>query len=230
MATFSVQQIIDRAKAAADMRDDFVQPATWINWLNVAIQKLERLIAATGYLLREIWSDVTINGDQFYPLSGAFAICAVFQLDNDRFRYVPTTDMLLQRSNSVDTGDAAAWRAIIDQEGTPNIEFIPRPTSGTYRVFMVLEPARVTTVTDIVQYPMGWEEYLVLELAKRALAKEETSNPMIDREHDDITRHIEATSWDRQFAGAHQIRNVDKLERGWQRFPFIPSVNRWQFF
>jgi hypothetical protein len=95
-------------------------------------------------------------------------------------------------------------------------------------VSVLRQPDELTADTDEVTYPMGFEERVVLGMARRALSKEETINPGIEAEIQRIEQHIDEVAWNRLYAGA-QIRNVDRVERGWHTTMHIPTRDYWVF-
>lgn len=229
MATTTVTEIIERAKSAADKTNsNHVTQIELLRWLNVENHKLATFIARAGYVLQQGREDITANGASEYSITDPICILGVYQLEAGRYRRLRQSDFQdgAGRIDTVTTGDATVYRVYQNSSNQTTLEFYPKPSSGTYQVFTVPQPATLT-ISSSVSYPMGWEEYLVLGLAKRMLAKEETINPALEREYDDIGRHIERAAWDRVLAGNQAVRNVDKVERGWTRLPQIPSREHW---
>jgi hypothetical protein len=217
MAITSVQELIERARSAADMSDNFVTQAEWIRWANVENRKLAAFIARTGWVLQEDVHDVVADGSAVYSVPEVMAILGVYEMSGGRYRRLRHSDIMDGAGRIAEDirGTAMRWRVTQNAAGTLDLHLHPRPSSGTYRVVFVPQPAPLTSEADTVNYPMNWEEYVVYGMAKRALAKEETTNPRLESEADDVSRHIEQTCWDR-LMGAHQkIRNVDRVERGW---------------
>lgn len=234
MPTFTVQKLIDRAKAAADMHDDFVTPSQWIDWLNVEILSLERFIAQSGYVLRESQEIVSADGNSVYELQKEpLAVLAVFEDVDGRFRRLRGEDVIDGQNlrDYADSGRATKFRVSSSADGTLFLGLYPAPQAGqTYRVSMIEVPPTVAATTDTVSYPLGWEERLVLGLARRALSKEETVNPGVESEIRRIEEHIEETAWNRLFANSGaRVRNVDRVERGWLDSPEVPPRDYWVF-
>jgi hypothetical protein len=221
MPAVTVQELIDRAKAAADMHDDFVTDAQWILWANIENQKLWSFVARCGYVIREDREDIPATGATQYTFNEPAAILGVYELVGSRYRRIRHSDAQDGAGyiNTGTNGQATMFRVFQNTNGQVSLQLWPVPTSGEYKVYVIPQADTLDATSDSVNYPMGWEEYIVLGMAKRALAKEETRNPMVDAEHDDISRHIESTAWERLFGAHKSIRNVDRVERGWSNYP-----------
>lgn len=232
MPTFTVLELVDRAKAAADMLDDFVTPAQWEAWVAVERMSLERLIMQAGYVLTEAVVTINANGATSYPLTGGgdlLAILAVYEVVDGRYRRIRSDDIFDGKAgrDTADTGFASRFRVKQGAPGELEIAFYPRPTTGTFHVVYIPAP-EAAGLNDPVSYPLGWEERIVLGLARRALAKEETVNPSIEAEIRRIEEHIEETAWNRMYASSGaRVRNVDKVERNWFDSPEVPARDYW---
>lgn len=242
MPAVSVNTIIARARDAADMQDSFVTPTTWLRWFNLERWMLDLFIARSGYVLKQTISTIAADGSSGYDISDALVILGVYELtDSNVYRRLRHSD-LMDGAGHIDyvagassSGAAQtfniAWRPGASTNTT--VTLYPIPTTGTYVVFYIVEATAVSTSdnldTTLVYYPAGWEERIVLGMARRALAKEESPTGEVGRQILECERFIETMAFDRVF-GAHQtVRNVDKVERGWssQTDHLNPSHWRW---
>lgn len=233
MPTFTAQQLIDRAKAAADMHDDFVTPEQWLAWLRVEVVDLELFIARQGYVLRETMFPITANGAETYSIPGVMAIVGVYHDDNGHLRRLrsadPFTRMRQIGTPALYKGPAREFYAAAGANDGISLSFYPRPDTGNYVVWYIAHPEGPDAVNDTVTYPLGWEERIVLRLAKRALAKEETANRHINEHLIEVDRHIEEAVWSRLLAQNPAVRNVDKVERDRADFTRWPAASEWFF-
>src|SRR5689334_13387150 len=94
MPTFTVQQIIDRAKAAADMHDDFVTDAQWMAWLNVEVPALESYLARSGYVLRETIFTYVVDSLGLASVPSVLAIVGVYRNVSGRLARLRSADPL----------------------------------------------------------------------------------------------------------------------------------------
>lgn len=236
----SVQTLIDRAKAAADMTDHFVTDAQWLLWVNVEHRALLYFLARSGYILRAESLDINVDGGGEYPLTQEpLAIIGVWEQRDDRrmrqLRYNNLVDGTRQMGDGAgpDRGPALefniSWNGEDDPSAGYRINFWPEPDSGTYVVKYIANPAALT-LTDSVNYPGGWEERIVLRLARRAIAKEEGDPRMIDSEIATVESWIQEAVWNQNLSSSPVVRNVDKVERGWvPMLPWPPPVSEWLF-
>jgi hypothetical protein len=233
----TVDNIIARARSAADMRDNFVTPAEWLAWFNVERRWLDQFIARHGLVNAETSVSITTDGSTAtYPLNDPLAILGVYELRSGFYREVKPSDTMGLAADhiaapGVVVSPATKYRAFQGASGQVEITFYPTPAAGeTYVVYEIAQAADVTDTTTSVTYPMNFEERIVLGLARRALAKEETTNGALERETQRIESHIEEVALDRAYGAFQRVRNVDRRERGWVRWPEIPTRERWQFF
>lgn len=233
MPTFTVQKLVDRARAAADMYDDFVTQTQWIDWVNVERDLLERHIAKSGYVLAETVQTITANGAASYAITPEpYAILAVYEEVDGRYRRLRGDDIFDGTAGryTADTGQARKFRVKRTSGGSLELHLYPKPTSGTYKIVMIAVPAPVSSLAATVFYPMSWEERIVQGLASNALGKEETVNPKVEKAKGEIESHIEQTAWDLMYAhSGARVRNVDKVERQWFDTLEVPTRDYWVY-
>lgn len=232
MPTIQVTEILERAKSASDMRDNFVTTTEWLRWLNVEYKMLENYILRHGYALRESREDITANGAESYDIEDPMVVLGVYELmSSGRQRRLRHSDVMdgaghVYFSTAGPTGSASTFNIIQAGDNEVKIRFHPRPASGTYQVYIISEPVALA-IDDEVQYPAGLEERLVLGLARRAVAKEEGDTRELSRQIREFDAHIESFCFDRVMAGHQQVRNVDKVERGWADRAGTPDPADW---
>ena len=237
MPNYTAQVLIERAQAAADMHDDFVTQTQWLRWATVENDALAVKVAQLGYVLNESFTDITITGADSYPIDEPLAVVGVYEI---------TTNNLLRRVHSVNPFDGhrqttntiigparqfSFRRSTSSGNTTILMNMFPNPTSGTYRVYVIPHPAALTSVSGSVDYPLGWEERVVLGMARRALAKEESDTGPISEQIRQVDSDIEAAVWSRLLGDSPSVRNVDSVERGWiSPYPYPwPPVSEWHF-
>lgn len=230
MPAYTVATLIERARSAADMRDNFVTSTEWLRWLNVERYLLDVFLARNGVLTQQNTATVTANGAASYTITAPMAVLGVYEYKNSRYRRLKAADAIdgAHRQSDI-TGNTANFYSLLTTSGSEDLQLIlyPNPSSGTYKVSTIAQPTALTLTTDTVTYPMGWEERLVLGLARRALAKEESPTDNVSRQINEIERHIEESAWDRVYASNQAVRNVDKVERGWSSHPTYPDPSLW---
>jgi hypothetical protein len=138
-------------------------------------------------------------------------------------------------STNLPTGHSQEYRIFYSQGfNSLNLNFYPEPSVGeTYMFSYIQAPLKLavniltTDQEDYVTYPMGWEERIVLGMAKRALIREESDTTAIEREIAEIDRRIEEHIWDTQLAETAVIRNVDRETYGWNQKIIFPQPTYW---
>lgn len=244
MPVFTVQSVINRAAALADMHDTFVQPETWLSWFNTERMALQLFKARHGAVAQNIAFD-SVTGADKYPLSTGgvtqfIALVGVWELTSSQrlrpLRFVPYADNLWQDVAGPITGPSNT----VSIEDTNNdgadvatfLRFFPRDPTGTYLIAYIKAPTALTDPGQSFSEPVGLEERIVLGMARRALIKEESDTSAVEkliREHDQI---VEEYVWSRSFAQAPGVRNVDYVQRGWMSMDtFVPpSIDSWVWF
>lgn len=246
MPTISTTELVNRAKAAADMHDSFITPAQWMFWASQERMSLDHLLARSGWALDFETTTITVAGTE----SGAFtlsdgvspisvmAIVAVHEYGSAGTRlltYSDTVSFLHQLPGSaITTGHPSKYR-IRRNEDELVFNFFPNPTTGlTFAVTYVPHPLKLSLdanladeYTDYVTYPMGWEERIVLGMARRALEKEDSDSSSVIRQMQRVDSEIEELCWARVMSATPTIRNVDAATRGWGADMIYPPPLSW---
>lgn len=232
MPAFTVQQLIDRAAAIADMHDSFVTPAQWLAWYNTEARALELFIARSGWVTN-LASSVDAGASYTATITGApLAILGVYEVRDGRYRPLKLQNQVdFTRQNvaaATDTGDAH-WYAIVTSNSTDDtvVHFYPQPTTGTYRVLYLAGRTPATAVTDSATWSLGWEERIVLGMARRALIKEESDPRKVEQLMGEQDAVIEEFCWNRSLGSVPQVRNVDRVARGWSDEMSFGTYESW---
>lgn len=219
MPSFTVQKIVDRAASQADMHDGFVHATEWIDWFNFE-RKALAITLTRGALLRDLTFTTIAAGsaDNFTFAFETLAIVGVWEIKSDQhlrpLRIVNFLDNFFQQAGGPIRGPAES--VSVEELATGfKLRFFPADLTGVYLLVTANAPADVTALTDTFILPMGLEEKLVLELAKRALVKEESDTSDIKDLISGVDHKIEEYVWGRTFAQAPSVRNVDSVQRKW---------------
>lgn len=220
MPAFTVQQLIDRAAAIADMHDNFVTPAQWCRWYDIEARALELFIARSGWVQDLAATSDAVSGT--ITLTGVpLAVLGVYEVRDGRYRalkFQNQVDFTRQSySSPADTGDAHYYTVLTSNSSDDvTIQFYPKPASGTYRaLYLAGRTDSPVTEASSVRWPLGWEERIVLGMAEKALTKEESDTRPIEKLIAREEQTIEEFCWSRQMANSAHVRNIDRTERGW---------------
>lgn len=244
MPTTTVAQLISRAKATADMRDNFVTPDQWTVWATQERLALDLFLARSGWSLPLSDFNITVTGSEagaftVNPTGGVMAIVCVYQYDTSgrirKLKHEDAVTFLRQVPGTTvrPTGHATYFRTLWSGDNL-TLNLYPEPTSGeTYRVVYIAHPKALVVSgptgwqESSVSYPMGWEERVVLGMARRALIKEESSTQAVDQEIGLWESRIEETCWDRVLTSSPAVRNTDLTNYGWTDRISLPPVGYW---
>jgi hypothetical protein len=226
MPAFTVQELIDRAAAIADIQDDFVAPTEWLAWLKPEQRALELFVARCGYDKQTTLATADSADNYRIELTGSpLAIIGVYEVRDGRYRRLKLQNLAdftrQSLTSAADTGDAHYYSAMTPELIDPadpdmvEVNLYPKPTSGTYICLYLNGESLPEALDDSVIWPLGWEERLVLGLAERALSKEESDTRAIEKLIAKQEQVIEEFCWSRALADAPQVRNTDRVERGW---------------
>lgn len=235
MPATAVTELIARAKAAADMEDSgFVTQAQWLRWANLEHRMFYSWLARHGYVVDTTGASHTADGTgSFAAVTDPMVVMGVWEVVGTRYRPLRSGDAIQYTTAGTQTGPASHYWLSDRGDGDFNIVMFPRPTSGTYVSLYLASPATLVLATpavgedDEVRYPLGLEERIVLGMARRALAKEESSTAEVGRQIRELEQHAEAVAWDRLSGGVQAVRNVDARERGWHSGLALPPPREW---
>lgn len=252
MPTVTVTELVDRAKAASDMRDNFVTPTQWLYWASQERLALDLFLARSGWTQGFSTFNITVTGSEAgnYPVNptgGVMAIVCVYQYDTTgRIKMLEHQDPIsfLKRVPGYvgsPSGHANYYsvrygydNGTLDDKDMLTLQMYPEPSTGeTYRVLYIPHPKKLVISSpsgwqeSSVSYPMGWEERIVLGMARRALIKEESETRGIDSEIGMWDSRIEEACWDRVIASSPSVRNVDQTHYSWLDRLSIPPHGTW---
>jgi hypothetical protein len=94
-----------------------------------------------------------------------------------------------------------------------NIRLYPIPTAGlTGAVLYAPEATTLVNAGDTVNYPNGWERFIVIDAAIQALAKEESDVRTLAAERAAIIKEIEQTKEQRDLATPKRVVDLEVAE------------------
>lgn len=235
--------LLTRARAISDMADNFVSRAVWLLWLNQANLQLSLFIARAGYMHRPVVLPLTATGASTYAVPECMAIVGVHEKrSGGGYRRIePNQAVEGLYPDSASVGFPQRWHADTADDGSIALSFYPNPGSGDYVVTYLATPTPlvwlgdalleepVPTVSATVNYPMGWEEWLVLEMARHATIKEEGDTRAIEKLKQDIEQHIGDSIHDRALNDAPVVRNTDSTSPYTLSLVYGPR-GAWRFF
>lgn len=218
MPTTTVTNLIARAAAAADMEDNFVTSTQWTRWATIEHHSLYSRVARLGIPYHEADESLTFTGASQYNIAEPMAILGVYYIESDgRYRKLQLQHPVqnIGTPNRV-IGPAASFRVLRNTDNNVTFRFFPNPPSGSGIAKVIPHPKELVlsgptaSQATSVNYPLSWEERIVLGMARRALAKEETINPLIETQIRDTDAVIEQAAREQLMMDAPKIRDHRK--------------------
>ena len=218
--SITVETLRTRARQRADMNNrNFVESDEWIQLLDVGYKELYDILVARF----EDWYTIPVNitipqGSASYPLpadfyklrgidrssSGNSAADDFFPLSPFTFESRNNKGYLIRRRGY---GNTVQYRIMQN-----NLIFSPADQAGgLYRLWYVPRATTLTTSTDTVDGVNGWEEYIVLVAAIKALTKEESDVSVLMAEKQALYQRIE---WMAQNRDAGMTERVSDVQGG----------------
>lgn len=224
-----VSELITRAQQAADMEDDFISQDTWLAWANAENRELYNRISRSGYPINVIGETITATGATEYSISEPAAVIGIKGISSSyKFYRIP----IKHPSQAKTIGNVKVGNPIeayincfpSEDPGTIQITFYPNPQSGTFIVDTIMKPPTLLLDGDPdeenVAYPVGLEERIVLGMARRALGKEETTNPAIERMIFEADKNVDNFVHSYLMAESPTVRDMNELDN-------IPDYTKW---
>lgn len=202
--TYTYQELIDRVKIYVDdnskVSSGWKQPADWLKILLPELVSVYRKFVRQGIIsLRHI--DVPFIGPPIFEFLGPpdtplpIAIIGVAQLVGSTYRVLQPASSQLGKAPFWDanvTTPATTWTCSFNQDtadtaqaaiiqGIYQLDLHPPDTAGGYFCRYVPMPTLATDLTGTVYLPPGYEDYVCLRVARKALASEGQSSQAIER-------------------------------------------------
>ena len=89
------------------------------------------------------------------------------------------------------------------------IRFLPIPAAGTATIYYAPTVALLANAGDTVNFPNGWERYVVLYAAIQCLAKEESDTRDLRMELENLERDLDTIKENRDAAFPRQVVDLD---------------------
>lgn len=172
MATLS--ELILRIKQRTDNEhagSSFVSESELTGLINKSRNALFGMLVLSGLdSVPESETTISANGSRNYDLpDDYFQVVAVFRVEGDLYQR-------LERHNSrhypgLNMSHATSYR-VYGYKTDAKIEFSPIPGAGDYLVRYIAAPTDLAADDDVVDGVLGWEEYIVADVAIDVLIKE----------------------------------------------------------
>lgn len=225
MASVTVTSLVTQTRQRADLvKSRFVTDAEVASYVDSRNKELFALLVKHSLIHAEAEQAITADGSAYYALPDRYFGTLDVMYDqgsNTEFCRLPRLSHR-ERPRTTGTSQAVGYRITGD-----GIVLYPAVTSGSYKHYYITSPLQLvetvsdaTTETATVNYPMGWEEFIILGAAIDCLSKEETVNGALNSKFADMQRRILDEASMREMSEAPTVQNVDRegepgRVRGW---------------
>lgn len=214
MASVTLATMRTRIRQRTDQEysdSEFVTDAELTQLINTSYNELYGLLIRHSLHRTETVQTITANGAASYALpTDRFAILGVFRIDGTATKSFLARHDHRKRPDTAVKSPAATYRVI-----GGNIEFIPVPASGTYEVVYVPIPGTLVDDADELDGVLGWEEYVVVDVAIRVLMKEESDVTDLKGERDRLHARIVDEANHAEMSEGLVVANVRRTQTGY---------------
>lgn len=188
MASITLSTLRTRIKQRTDQEysdSEFVTDAELTQLINTSYNELYGLLVRHSLHRTETTHSITANGALSYALpSDFYSVLGVWRLDGTARTFLPRHDHRHRPDTGV-KGPANTYRII-----GLSLQFSPFPQSGTYELVYVPVPGTLSADGDTLDGVLGWEEYVIVDVAIRVLMKEESDVSDLQRERERLAARI----------------------------------------
>jgi hypothetical protein len=201
MAT-TLLQLRTRVRQLADIvNSDFVTDAELDARINVSYKELYGLLVRASLHRSEEVALVECDGSESYRVpDDFFGLIGIYRsIGEDKIPLERFPDKFRPGSR---TGDATMYRI-----SGSDLVLYPKPSSGVYDMVYIPVPDTATADDDVIDGVLGWEEFLVLDVAIYCLEKEESDTSKLELKRDRILKRIQDEAQIAEFTETPRIGN-----------------------
>ena len=179
-------------------------------FINEGVQRLhEKLVEAYGEEYVSSSASLTLNGtasDVALPTD----FLKLYGVDLTVSGVVSTLRPFMRGERNAYRYSAPAWGTIPRYSLVGGyIRFLPIPGAGTATMYYAPTAALLVGASDTVNFPNGWERYVVLYAAIQCLAKEESDTRDLRMELEKLERDLDTIKENRDAAFPRQVVDLD---------------------
>jgi hypothetical protein len=219
MATRTLLTLRDHAKERANLENSsFVSDTEWNRYINYSISELrDFLISKAGDDYFATSEDISLsNVSETYPLPVDFYKALSVELLGDDGYFYKMKRFEVSEQNQNANVIAFAIPDIRYRLRNNSILFNPKSALGgrTARLWYVPLAAELSADADSLSGYNGWDEFIVLKSARKALVKEEQDTTQVDTELLVLMQRIEAMAENRDQAQPMRIQDTERRQVG----------------
>lgn len=173
--------------------------------INTSYAELYGTLVRYGMHRDEELATVVTDGTAKYQLpADIYAVLGVYRVETNGDRtYLSRHDHRLRPNQSRTQAKAHTYRVV-----GANMEFNPIPTSGTYELVYIPVPGEMSADEDQIDGVLGWEEYVVIDVAIKLKQKEDSDPALLMAERERLLRRIQEESRDEEMSECGTVQSV----------------------
>jgi hypothetical protein len=210
-----VSEIISLAKQRADMENTgFISDAEWLTYADQSYRKFYSLVTTLYEDYNVTSVDITtVAGTEEYSLPTGFFKARLVEIYGVTPRPLTLKQWTLSEKN----------RLAYNVNGYPirysiygeKLRLLPVP-QGPYavRLWFIPTATAITATSQSVEVYNGFDEYIVLDMAIKALTKEQSNTDRLERERDRMEKMLEETLRGRDAGSPRFMTDIDRQNDG----------------
>ena len=220
--TFTLLQIRTRARERADMvNSSFITDSELNGYISASYAELYDILIQSGliYFTPTAQTITGVAGTENYALPSDYygTVSVSRKSGNDYFPVVEY--MITEREQYENSGNN---NSVAYSVQGANLSLLPTPSGGTYRHIYIPAPVDLTASVDgtTIDGVSGWEEYIVVDAARKMLQKEESSTTGVERDLMRLKERIEEMAQNRAWSTPRRVTDVQSSSnhaRDWWR-------------
>jgi hypothetical protein len=221
MAKFTIEKLMRRARERADMvHSDFVTDSELRGYLGASLTELYEILIHSGLFYFDPGTQtIAADGSETYDLPSDYY--ATLRVDYKRsanyytelFEFMEQERAMFENSVGGATSGYATYYQIL---GT-KLALLPAPAGGEYRHRYIPQPLDIgdASVSDQAEIDgvNGWEEWVIVDAARKMLSKEESSTVSVERDLERLKRRIEDAAAQRAWSSPRRVVSMRERRR-----------------
>ncbi len=173
--------------------------------INTSYAELYGTLVRYGMHRDEELATVVTDGNVNYQLpADIYSVLAVYRVEGNGTRvYLTRHDHRVRPNQARTQAKAHTYRVV-----GANMEFNPVPSSGTYEMLYIPVPGEMTADDDLIDGVLGWEEYVVIDVAIKLKQKEDSDPALLMAERERLLRRIQEEARDEEMSESGQVQLV----------------------
>lgn len=211
-STVTLAQLRTKIREQADEPDqgsdalNFIKNSELNSLINQGIAKHYNILVQSGHLYFESSTNITGTGATRYNLPSDFAFpIAVYRVDGTSYR--PLREIMAHEWHlyaSQSASNADGYRIVNSQ-----IELLPAPSSGTYKVSYIPAATKLVNDGDTMDGVSGWEDIVVSYCVMKIRTKDKTQTYPVDQEYMMLKNELAEQAELRNFGSVQRVVDVN---------------------